>query len=104
MSTPIPEEMLNGPALPPPENVIPNFDNPPNQNVYAMATFVICLFFGTAGTAIRLYSKAFLVKSAHLGDCEYIFTETRTCQTRDFNAGFGSAMVPLWLYFLASQH
>lgn len=60
----------NGPALQPPDGVIPRLDNPPNLNAYACATFVICLFFGTTATAIRLYSKFFLVKSVHLGDCK----------------------------------
>lgn len=64
------ENALNGPALPPPEGVVPNFDNPPNEGAMALGTLFASLILATALLLIRFYARLFVVKRTHLGDCK----------------------------------
>lgn len=66
-----PEErkaLFNGPALEPPAGVIPNLENPPNDNVtgYAILTFLTAIVALSVGN--RLYA-GFLLGRASLADC-----------------------------------
>ncbi|KAK5633259.1 hypothetical protein RRF57_008973 [Xylaria bambusicola] len=47
------------PGLEPPEGVIPNFDNPPNDNSQANAGIAICLLLVFTSAFLRAYSKLF---------------------------------------------
>jgi hypothetical protein len=60
--------ILAGPALKPPENVIPNLENPPNQNEVGRAALIICLSAGSIATLLRVYSRAFIVKFVRVED------------------------------------
>ncbi|KAI0412036.1 hypothetical protein F5X98DRAFT_30740 [Xylaria grammica] len=62
------EALLAGPALAPPEGVVANFDNPPNNNRIAHATFVICLFFATFSFFVRMYARILGLRSVKLED------------------------------------
>ena len=66
------EDVLNGPALQPPEGVEPNFVNPPNGSTKALGALFTCLVLGTIFLAIRFYVRIFVVKKTHLGDCELL--------------------------------
>lgn len=68
------QEVLDGPALPPPEGVEPNFDNPPNESTLALGALFTCLSLATIFLLIRFYVRLFIVKKTHLGDCEYFTT------------------------------
>ncbi|KAI1653503.1 hypothetical protein F4813DRAFT_374505 [Daldinia decipiens] len=54
----IPEEILNGPALQPPQGHEPNFEHPANLNAVAQFTNAICLSLITLVTLMRAYAKA----------------------------------------------
>lgn len=50
-------------AIPPPPGVIPNFVDPPTQIIYNHLTIGVCLPITTILVAIRLYTKAFVLKN-----------------------------------------
>ncbi|KAI1361701.1 hypothetical protein F5Y08DRAFT_314086 [Xylaria arbuscula] len=58
----------NRPGLEPPDGVIPDFDNPPNDNGQANAGIVICLLIVFISVSLRAYSKLFCVKQVHFED------------------------------------
>ncbi|KAI0017197.1 hypothetical protein F4780DRAFT_617541 [Xylariomycetidae sp. FL0641] len=62
------EQALNGPTLPPPEGITPNFDNPPNRNGLAMG--VMAAFFAASTIIVLLWliSKLFCQRKFHVGD------------------------------------
>lgn len=62
------EALLAGPALAAPPGIVANFDNPPNRNDIAHATFVICLFFATFSFIIRMYARLVGLRSVKLED------------------------------------
>lgn len=65
----LPPEVLYGPAYAPPDNTIPNFDDPPNQNVLGLTVIVLCLTFATLCAIFRAYSRIVVVKKIHIEDC-----------------------------------
>jgi hypothetical protein len=64
----IPASKLNGPALAPPPGVIPNFDNPPNQDILIRVLFSIFLGLVTLAVVGRIYIRVFYLKQGFLGD------------------------------------
>jgi hypothetical protein len=60
--------LLAGPALAAPDGVDANFDNPPNRNDIAHATFAICLFFATFSFLVRMYARVAGLRSIKLED------------------------------------
>lgn len=54
--------LLNAPALPPPEGVTPNFDNPSNANGLAWFVTTFCMVVATMCLLLRLYVRCFLEK------------------------------------------
>ncbi|KAJ3554721.1 hypothetical protein NPX13_g10540 [Xylaria arbuscula] len=62
------EEVLNGPALPPPPGVVPNFDNPPNRNQVAIAVNVACSMVTIVVVFLRAYAKIFCMKKLRWED------------------------------------
>ncbi|KAF3021943.1 hypothetical protein E8E14_008908 [Neopestalotiopsis sp. 37M] len=64
------DAFLDGPALTPPNGIIPNFDNPPNgsQNRMSAAVISVCLAVMIIVVAIRAYVKIFCVKKFHIED------------------------------------
>ncbi|KAI1081303.1 hypothetical protein F5B20DRAFT_579172 [Whalleya microplaca] len=59
---------LDGPALQPPDGVIPNFVNPSNRNGLAHATLALCLSFATVFFLMRLYIRFIYMKKHYLED------------------------------------
>ena len=59
------------PGLKPPPGVVPNFINPDNYQNTIIATLAVCLTLATLFTALRLYSKYFIIKSIALEDCTH---------------------------------
>lgn len=51
-------ELLNEPALSPPDGVTPDFTNPPNQNGLAWFVITACVAISTIAFAIRVYGRA----------------------------------------------
>lgn len=64
------EMLLNGPALAPPDGVIPNFDNPPNKNYIAQAVVPLCLVLTSIAVFLRVYARIFCVKKVEIPDGE----------------------------------
>ncbi|KAI1858057.1 uncharacterized protein JN550_012879 [Neoarthrinium moseri] len=62
------QAVLNGPALKPPEDVTPNFDNPPNDNALAYTALSVCLAVATITMGIRLYSRVVKVRKLRIED------------------------------------
>lgn len=65
------EALLNGPALQPPADVVPQFDNPPNKNDMAHAVYGLCFAIGSLFVFARVYGTWFCLKKAHISDCKY---------------------------------
>ncbi|KAK7936646.1 uncharacterized protein PG986_015084 [Apiospora aurea] len=53
---------LEGPALAPPDNTMPNFDNPSNNNGLAQGILATCLALTTLMFLIRLYARFVLIR------------------------------------------
>ncbi|MCJ1455532.1 hypothetical protein MMC28_005887, partial [Mycoblastus sanguinarius] len=66
LSPGIPQNEL--PGLQPPPGVVSNFTNPGGYQPTIIGTLTACLTIATTFTAVRLYNKAFLVKSIALED------------------------------------
>ncbi|KAI0975978.1 hypothetical protein F4678DRAFT_209515 [Xylaria arbuscula] len=56
------------PALSPPANVTPNFENPPNQNGLAHFIIAFCLSISTIFFLIRVYVRFIYLQKSHLED------------------------------------
>ncbi|KAF2734789.1 hypothetical protein EJ04DRAFT_512233 [Polyplosphaeria fusca] len=59
-------KLLTRPALEPPPGVVPDFENPPDMN-HEGATIAF-LIIATLATAMRVYTKAFVLKQFHSED------------------------------------
>lgn len=64
------QDVLDRPALLPPEGVVPNFDNPPNKNTLELGVQFTCLGVATIFLLVRFYVRLVVMKKTHLGDCE----------------------------------
>ncbi|KAI0842992.1 hypothetical protein F5Y06DRAFT_78483 [Hypoxylon sp. FL0890] len=62
------EAFLDGPALTPPPNVVPNLDNPPNNNALALVMVTIHLAIVTIAMVLRAYAKIFVARRVFLED------------------------------------
>ncbi|KAI0378117.1 hypothetical protein F5Y04DRAFT_262452 [Hypomontagnella monticulosa] len=62
------EEFLEGPALPPPEGVTPNFKNPENQNGPALFLCIFAIVVSTIVLMGRFYVRLFYAKKLHFID------------------------------------
>ncbi|GAW20912.1 hypothetical protein ANO14919_104250 [Xylariales sp. No.14919] len=61
--------ILNGPALAPPRNdIVSNFQNPPNGNLLALVVTTIALVFVTTVVVLRAYAKIAITKRIQLQD------------------------------------
>ncbi|KAI0184730.1 hypothetical protein EV127DRAFT_374213 [Xylaria flabelliformis] len=61
--------ILNGPALAPPRiDIVPNFEHPPNANLFARAITTIALVLVTIVIVLRAYAKIFIVGKLQLQD------------------------------------
>lgn len=60
------------PALPPPNGITSNLQNPHNslRPIWIMS-LTICLFFPSVLVPLRLYIKAFVMESLQLVDCKF---------------------------------
>ena len=71
MSAGIPDEILNGPALLPPEGITPNFEDPGANNVPGYAIISTCLILASIAISVRLYTQVFRLRKLHIEDCEF---------------------------------
>ncbi|KAI8966136.1 hypothetical protein F5Y11DRAFT_310539 [Daldinia sp. FL1419] len=62
------EAILDGPALNPPPGIVPNFENPPNQNAIGYAATTICLVAAFLGILVRTYGRFFCVRKGLVED------------------------------------
>ncbi|KAI1645182.1 uncharacterized protein F4817DRAFT_360253 [Daldinia loculata] len=62
------ESLLNGPALPPPDGVEPNFEDPPNHNALGYGLLSAMLAVGTIAMFFRILARVLFV--VYLG-CAY---------------------------------
>ena len=65
------EALLAAPALPPPDGVTPNFDDPENQNGLAMFVFTFCTIIATLCLLIRSYARFWVERKFQLEECEH---------------------------------
>ena len=69
MILPVDASLDQGPALQPPLGVIPNFIDPENIQSTIIATLAVTLGAAIFFTAVRIYTKAFILNSIALEDC-----------------------------------
>ncbi|KAI1274055.1 hypothetical protein F5Y07DRAFT_374852 [Xylaria sp. FL0933] len=62
------QEILNGPAVPPPDGVEPNFTNPQSQNTAPRVVLGFCLAVNTILVALRIYGRWIVLKKATIAD------------------------------------
>ena len=61
------------PALPPPDGIASNLENPYNSlRAIWIISLTICLFFPSILVPLRLYIKTLVMKSLHVADCEFL--------------------------------
>jgi hypothetical protein len=80
---PLEEQMriMNGPALPPPQGIVPNLDNPPNQNALGVVALTILFVFPVVSALLRAYSRVVLIKIVRWEDCEWTDSNQGTFQS-----------------------
>lgn len=59
----------NGPALAPPPGVVPNFDNPPNNNPLAIGVLSACAAVATICLFLRAYARVLLLRKVQIEEC-----------------------------------
>lgn len=72
------EAILNGPAGTPPPGILPNFDDPSNQDIWVILTLTLAVTFATLAVWIRMYTKKFIIRSLTYEDCRL------PCDRREF--------------------
>ena len=65
------QALLNGPAMAPPPNTEPNFDDPKNLFKWFILTIALCVTFSTVAVAIRIYTKLRIIHSIGVEDCRH---------------------------------
>ncbi|KAI4118430.1 MAG: hypothetical protein LQ345_001543, partial [Seirophora villosa] len=58
------QSLLDGPALPPPPGVIPEFDHPPNLKTISIAVEITGFLIATITLCIRMYTRIFFAYAA----------------------------------------
>lgn len=58
--------LLFQPALEAPEGVIPNFDNPPNENGLAWFVTTFCMVAATICIGLRAYAKLWITRKVQV--------------------------------------
>lgn len=64
------QALLDRPAMPAPDGIIPNFVNPPNLNKEITFTLALCMSVATLLVSIRMYTKMFIIRSVGHEDCK----------------------------------
>lgn len=59
---------LEGPALPPPNGTVSDFDHPPNDNALAHGVLATCLAVNTLMLALRFYARFLIARRVYLED------------------------------------
>ncbi|OTB01303.1 hypothetical protein M426DRAFT_14611 [Hypoxylon sp. CI-4A] len=62
------DELLDGPALTPPDGIEPNFDNPPNKTALGYGIFSLCLSVAVVLVLARTYVTWAYIKKVHVND------------------------------------
>ncbi|KAI1211225.1 uncharacterized protein F4807DRAFT_29131 [Annulohypoxylon truncatum] len=62
------QQFLDGPALTPPDGVIPNFDNRDNKDYISQAVLPLCLVLTTIAVFLRVWARIFCIKKIELPD------------------------------------
>lgn len=60
------DALYAGPALPHPDGIIPDLENPQNDNVSGYVVTTLLLTLGSLAFLIRLYVKIFLMRKVRL--------------------------------------
>lgn len=64
------QAIMDGPAMAPPDGVVPNFFDPPNKNAAALALGIICVSVLSMVVLCRIYVRSLVVKTIQLEDCK----------------------------------
>lgn len=64
------DAILNGPAHSPPPGKVSNFEDPINQDTAIWAVLSTLVVLTTIVGSVRLYTRAFLVRSVTYEDCK----------------------------------
>jgi hypothetical protein len=70
MSPEVLAELLAAPALPAPEGVTANFDNPPNKNGLAWFVTTFCMLVATSCLFLRMFVRLWLEKKLRVEECK----------------------------------
>lgn len=62
------QDALNGPALPQPDGVVPNFDNPSKDNTAGYVLMSVYLALGTLAMLVRVYARIFCTRKVRIED------------------------------------
>ncbi|KAI1748253.1 hypothetical protein F4782DRAFT_534597 [Xylaria castorea] len=115
---------LDGPALRPPPNVVPDFEHPWNLNTIGLLTNALCLIATISACSIRAYAKLFCIRKIELEDvimlfalgtylasvwCSYHIIETSGSFTHQWNIRLKDVSSTFYvgldtLQFLISEH
>ncbi|KAI1126733.1 hypothetical protein F5Y10DRAFT_244220 [Nemania abortiva] len=64
----LPPEVLYGPAYPPPGDIVPDFENPPNENALGITAIVLILVPASICAILRGYSRIIVTKHVQFDD------------------------------------
>jgi hypothetical protein len=62
----------NSLAATPPPGIIPNYDNPPNDNRLAIIVITVSIALTTVAGLVRFYSRVFCSRRVRIEDCSFL--------------------------------
>ena len=65
-------DILDRPALAPPEGIVAVFDHPPNDNKLVFNVIDACIIIQILFSLTRFYARVFCVRKVRLEDCKFM--------------------------------
>lgn len=62
--------LLEGPAIPPPPGIVPNFSHPPSHREIGWVVAILCLSLSVLAVAVRMYARIVCDKRVRIEDCK----------------------------------
>ncbi|KFA66836.1 hypothetical protein S40285_07372 [Stachybotrys chlorohalonatus IBT 40285] len=94
------QQILQGPAMQPPDDDPPQFDNPPNQNAFGIAIVTLCLVITAFCFLVRAYSRIFILRRIRLEDGASVADFVLKLMFADFRKAVGFLAMAFYVAFV----
>ena len=73
------ETLLNGPAGPPPDDTLPDFQKSAGLKTVFEVTLFLCFTLPTLALLLRIYTRHFVLRSMGYDDCKCLVVHSPCC-------------------------